>query len=51
MIINNFITGIIAVVIGYLLGSVPFAYIFTRLAAGKDVRQISGGNVGARNTF
>ncbi|MFY9814393.1 MAG: glycerol-3-phosphate acyltransferase [Dehalococcoidales bacterium] len=51
VIINNFITGIIAVVIGYLLGSVPFAYIFTRLAAGKDVRQISGGNVGARNTF
>jgi acyl phosphate:glycerol-3-phosphate acyltransferase len=51
VIINDFITGIIAVIIGYLLGSVPFAYIFTRLAAGKDVRKVSGGNVGARNTF
>jgi len=51
MIINTVFTGIIAVVIGYLLGSVPFAYIFTRLAAGKDVRKVSGGNVGARNTF
>ena len=51
MIINSFVTRIIAVGIGYLLGSVPFAYIFTRLAAGKDVRKVSGGNVGARNTF
>lgn len=51
MIINNIITGIIAVIIGYLLGSIPFAYIFTRLAAGQDVRKVSGGNVGARNTF
>ena len=51
MIVNSIFTGIIAVVIGYLLGSIPFAYIFTRLAAGKDVRKVSGGNVGARNTF
>ena len=51
VIINSSVTGIIAVVSGYLLGSVPFAYIFTRLAAGKDVRKVSGGNVGARNAF
>jgi glycerol-3-phosphate acyltransferase PlsY len=51
MIVNNVVTGCIAIFIGYLLGSIPFAYIFTRLASGKDVRKVSGGNVGARNTF
>ena len=51
MIVNNVVTGFIAIFIGYLLGSIPFAYIFTRLASGKDVRKVSGGNVGARNTF
>ena len=28
----------IAVIIGYLLGSIPPAYLATRLAAGKDIR-------------
>jgi glycerol-3-phosphate acyltransferase PlsY len=51
MIVNNIITGIIAVVIGYLLGSIPFAYVFTRLAAGKDIQKVIAGNIGARNTF
>jgi len=43
--------GIIAVVIGYLLGSIPTAYIVTRLAKGKDVRQLGGGNVGGLNVY
>jgi acyl phosphate:glycerol-3-phosphate acyltransferase len=51
MIVNNIIIGIIAVVIGYLLGSIPFAYVFTRLATGKDIQKVSAGNIGARNTF
>ncbi len=41
--------GIIAVIIGYLLGSIPSAYIATRLATGKDIRQMGGGNVGGLN--
>jgi len=51
MIINEVITGSIAVVIGYLLGSITFAYIVTRLLTGKDIRRLGGGNAGARNTF
>ena len=51
MIVNEIVTGIIAVVIGYLLGSIPWAYIAARLIKGKDIRQIGGGNVGARNVF
>ena len=43
--------GIIAIVIGYLLGSIPSAYIATRLAKGKDIRQMGRGNVGTLNTI
>ena len=43
--------GIIAVVLGYLLGSIPTAYIVTRLAKGEDVRQLGGGNVGGLNVY
>lgn len=42
---------IIAIVLGYLLGSTPSAYIAARLVTGKDIRQIGGGNVGGFNTF
>lgn len=44
----NEITAIIA---GYLLGSIPTAYIVTRLAIGQDIRRLGGGNVGGLNTF
>jgi len=47
MILNT----ILAIVIGYLLGSIPFAYIAARLKKGVDIRQIGGGNVGALNTI
>ena len=39
--VNEFI----AVVIGYLLGSIHSAYIVTRLATGKDIRKFGSGNV------
>jgi glycerol-3-phosphate acyltransferase PlsY len=45
------IAGILAVVIGYLLGSIPFAYIAARLAKGVDIRKVGGGNVGALNVM
>ncbi|MFC1928062.1 glycerol-3-phosphate acyltransferase [Chloroflexota bacterium] len=45
------INGVISVIIAYLLGSIPAAYVITRLATGKDIRQLGGGNVGARNVF
>jgi len=48
---NEVITGIIAIVIGYLLGSTPSAYIATRLVTGEDVRQLGGGNVGGLNVY
>jgi len=42
---------VLAVVIGYLLGSVPCAYIAGRLARGVDIRRVGGGNVGALNVM
>jgi glycerol-3-phosphate acyltransferase PlsY len=45
------VNGIIAVILGYLLGSIPTAYLATRVAAGKDVRQLGGGNVGGLNVY
>jgi len=51
MIINDVVTGIIAIIIGYLLGSIPSAYIAGRLLKKQDIRKMGGGNVGARNTF
>ena len=40
-----------AIVIGYLMGSIPSAYIITRALTGKDLRQLGSGNVGALNVF
>lgn len=39
------------VVLGYLLGSIPTAYIAGRLLKSKDIRQMDDGNVGAANAF
>lgn len=36
-------------IISYLLGSIPSAFLLTRLITGKDVRQYGSGNVGATN--
>ncbi len=37
--------------VGYLLGSIPFALILVKLAGRGDVRRIGSGNVGATNAM
>jgi glycerol-3-phosphate acyltransferase PlsY len=38
-------------IISYLIGSIPTAYIFGRLFKGIDIRKYGSGNVGATNVF
>ena len=42
---------LLAVVGGYLLGSMPFGYWVPRLVRGEDIRTKGSGNVGASNVF
>lgn len=41
----------IVLILSYLVGSIPFAYIFTRLWTGTDIREKGSGNVGSTNVL
>lgn len=44
-------TDLLAVLVAYLLGSLPFGYWLPRIFRGEDIRASGSGNVGASNVF
>lgn len=48
--ITNTMQSFVSILFGYLLGSIPFAYLLTR-RRGIDIRDVGSGNVGATNVL
>ncbi|MEN6350961.1 MAG: glycerol-3-phosphate 1-O-acyltransferase PlsY [Syntrophomonas sp.] len=44
-------TSVFIILLCYLIGSIPFSYLFTRLFTKQDIRKKGSGNVGATNVL
>jgi glycerol-3-phosphate acyltransferase PlsY len=49
--VNTIGQDLVAVLVSYLLGAIPFSYLVARHKAGIDIAEHGEGNVGARNVY
>ncbi|MBD3271599.1 MAG: glycerol-3-phosphate 1-O-acyltransferase PlsY [Elusimicrobia bacterium] len=42
---------VFSLTLAYLIGSIPFGYMYSRMAKGIDIRQFGSGNIGATNVY
>lgn len=47
----NFVAPVLALLLGYALGSIPFGVLLTRLTGAGDLTRIGSGNIGATNVL
>jgi acyl-phosphate glycerol 3-phosphate acyltransferase len=47
----NMVPLVISIILAYLIGAIPTAYIFGRVLKGIDIRKHGSGNMGATNAF
>jgi glycerol-3-phosphate acyltransferase PlsY len=45
------VSNLLAIVIAYLVGGIPFGYLLVRWKTGRDVRSLGSGNIGATNVL
>jgi glycerol-3-phosphate acyltransferase PlsY len=43
--------GLIAVILAYIIGAIPFGYLLVKFTKGEDVRASGSGNIGATNVL
>ena len=48
---EDMLLGVLGIIIGYLLGSIPTAYIVSRVRRGIDIRTVGSGNMGGANVM